>query len=80
MSIAANKVRGIMCAKVDDADEARLAKEHNNANVIAISSHQLGFAAKDIVDSYLKANFIGTERYTKRINKIYELEKKKSYK
>ncbi len=38
MSIVANKFKGIMCAKVDNSDEARLAKEHNHANVISFSA------------------------------------------
>ena len=80
MSIAANKVRGLMCAKVDNADEAKLCREHNNANVLAISSKKPGFVLKDIVDAYLKAEFLNEEKYNRRIDKIKELESKKSYK
>ena len=80
MSIVANKVKGIMCAKVDDAEEAKLAKEHNHANVISFSANQFEFAARDIVDAYLNSNFLDLERYNRRIDKIKEIEKKRSYK
>jgi len=80
MSIAANKVKGIMCAKVDNAREARLAKEHNNANVLSFSSDLLYFEAKDIIDSYIKSKFLNTESYNRRIEKINALENSKSNK
>ena len=37
ISIAVNKVKGVMCAKISNIEEAKLAKEHNNATVIALS-------------------------------------------
>lgn len=80
MSIAANKVKGIMCAKVDNAREARLAKEHNNANVISFSSDLLFFEVKDIIDSYTKSKFLNTEIYNRRIEKIISLENPKKVK
>ena len=79
MSIVANKVKGIMCAKVDDANEAKLAKEHNHANVISFSANHFLFAAKDIVDAYLDANPLDLERYNRRIDKIKNIEKMKKY-
>ena len=39
ISIAANKVKGVMCAKINSEEEAILAKQHNNANVIALSGN-----------------------------------------
>lgn len=77
MSIMANKVSGIMCAKVDNAKEARLAKEHNNANIISFSADVLLFEAKDIIDSFLKASFLDEEKYKRRIEKIVDLDRKK---
>lgn len=74
MSIMANKVNGIMCAKVDNAREARLAREHNNANVISFSANLLTLEAKDIIDAYLKASFIEEVKYMRRIEKIKNLE------
>lgn len=75
MAIAANKVSGIMCAKVDNAREARLAREHNDANVISFSSDLLMLEVKDILDSYLKSNFLGDERLVRRVEKIRDYEK-----
>ena len=82
MSIAANKIKGIMCAKVSNAKEARLAKEHNDANVISISSDNFLFNVKDIIDAYLKAEHLTEEKYERRIQKIKDLEttKKKTKK
>ncbi len=74
MSICANKVPGIMCAKVDSAYEAKVSKMHNNANVISFSGEILFLEAKDIVDTFLKSSFSDEERYSRRINKIKELE------
>ena len=73
MSIMANKVKGIMCAKVDNALEARLAKEHNNANVISFSANVLYLEAKDMVDSFLRASFLEGD-HLRRVNKILDLE------
>lgn len=80
MSIAANKIKGIMCAKVDNSKEARLARVHNDANVISFSSNKMMFEIKDILDEYLNANKSEEEKYKRRIDKIKELEKKRSYK
>lgn len=80
MSIMANKVKGIMCAKVDNAREARLSREHNNANVISFSADLLLLEAKDIIDVFLKSNFIEEEKYIRRVDKIKSLEKTKSKK
>lgn len=82
MSIMANKVNGIMCAKVDNAREARLAREHNNANVISFSADLLMLEVKDIIDAYLKASFLEDVKYIRRVEKIKSLEvpKKKTVK
>ena len=74
MSIMANKVKGIMCAKVDNSREARLAREHNNANIISFSSDLLLLEAKDVIDSFVKSNFLEEEKYIRRIKKIQDLE------
>lgn len=74
MSIMANKVNGIMCAKVDNAKEARLAREHNNANVISFSADLLFLEVKDIIDSYVKSSFIEEEKYIRRMEKIKDIE------
>lgn len=66
MSIAANKVRGIRCAKIDNIKDAKLAKEHNNANIIAISSSISMFIVKDMLDVFLKTVPNPLERYKRR--------------
>ncbi len=78
MTIAANKIKGIMCAKIDNEEEAYYAKAHNNANVISISSKKNILVVKDMLDKYMKAEFIDSERYKKRITKIKNLEKNSS--
>lgn len=77
MSIAANKIKGIMCAKVSNAKEAKLAKEHNDANVISLSSDNFFFNIKDIIDTYIKSKHLTEEKYDRRIQKIKDLETKK---
>lgn len=66
MSMAANKVKGIRCAKIDNINDAKLAKEHNNANVLAMSSTISMFLVKDMLDAFLKANPNPLERYQRR--------------
>ena len=75
ISIAANKIKGIRCAHLSDPYSARLTKEHNNANVIALGGRVIGEElAKDIVDAWLNAEFMGG-RHQNRIDIISELEK-----
>lgn len=74
ISIAANKVKGIMCAKISNKEEARLAKEHNRANVIALSGNLTKEEALDMIYEFLNAKEIDEEKYTKRINQIRKYE------
>ncbi|MCI5675100.1 MAG: ribose 5-phosphate isomerase B [Ezakiella sp.] len=74
ISIAANKVNGIRCALLGDSFSARMAKEHNNANVIAMGGRVIGDnLAIDMVDQFLNAEFQG-ERHQKRLDKIKKME------
>ncbi len=76
ISIAANKVAGVRAAVCSDCTTARLVKEHNNANVIAFGARIVGIeVAKDIVKSYLDAEFMGGRHQT-RIDMIHEIEKR----
>ena len=70
ISIACNKVKGVRCAKVSSAKEAKETRIHNNANVVAFSARMFMFEIKDIVDNFLKTEYKETERYERRINKI----------
>ena len=75
ISIAANKVKGIRAAHVTDSYSGKMAKEHNNANVICIGGRITGYEiAREIVDAYISAEFAGG-RHIPRVEKIMSLEK-----
>lgn len=74
MSIAANKVHGIRAAQVGDPFSAKMAREHNNAQVITLGGRVLGpELAKTIVMAYLGAAFAGG-RHSERLYKIKTIE------
>jgi ribose 5-phosphate isomerase B len=78
ISIAANKVPGIRAALVTDVFMARMAKEHNNANILVLGGRVLdGQKACDLVAAWLDATFEGG-RHQGRLDKITEIEKKYS--
>ena len=75
MSIAANKVPGIRAALVTDVFMARMAKEHNNANILVLGGRVLDSQkACDLVGAWLDATFEGG-RHQNRLDKIIEIEK-----
>ena len=75
MSIIANKVKGIRCALVENTDAAKLTREHNDTNVLALAARYRGKAfANDIVDVWLETEFSGSPRHERRINKITDYE------
>lgn len=74
ISMAANKIDGIRCALVRDEFSARMAKQHNNANVLALGGRVTGDClAASIVDAYRAASFEGG-RHAARVEKIHRLE------
>jgi len=74
MAIAANKVAGIRAALVCDPATARLAREHNNANVLALAGRLLSDdQAMKIVREFLDTPFAGG-RHQRRIDKISQLD------
>jgi ribose 5-phosphate isomerase B len=78
ISIAANKVPGIRAALVTDVFMARMAKEHNNANILVLGGRVLDAQkACDLVAAWLDATFEGG-RHQGRLDKITEIEKKYS--
>lgn len=78
MSIAANKIPGIRAALVTDVFMARMAKEHNNANVLVLGGRVLDEQkACDLVGAWLDATFEGG-RHQARLDKITALEQKYS--
>jgi ribose 5-phosphate isomerase B len=75
ISIAANKVRGIRCALCHDLLSARLTRDHNDTNVLALGAFIVGEKlAAAIVDEWLQTPYSNQERHTKRINKIHGIE------
>jgi ribose 5-phosphate isomerase B len=73
-AMVANKIYGIRCALCWNVESARLAKEHNNANMISIGGRMVSVAEGiKIVDAWLNAEFQGG-RHQARIDKI-EIEK-----
>ncbi len=77
ISIAANKVKGIRCALCTDATCARLTREHNDANVLALGGGIVGVnLALDIVKTFLETPFSGLEKHSRRIQKISAIEQK----
>ena len=76
ISIAANKIKGIRCALCGDVYSAKMSREHNNANVLAMGGRVLGFGlAGEIVRAWMTTDFAGG-RHERRINKIAALESK----
>ena len=76
ISISANKVPGIRAAVCTNSYMARMSREHNDANVLALGERVVGLdLAIDIVDAWLKAEFQGG-RHEARVGKISEIEKK----
>ena len=74
ISIAANKVKGIMCAKINNEEEAKLAKEHNNANIIALSGKTPLEKAKKMIEIFINSTPNQETKYQRRINQILEYE------
>lgn len=74
MAIAANKVHGVRAAVAWSPDIARLAREHNNANVLSLPARFLSDdQAKDILKAWFDADFEGG-RHERRVEKIIEAE------
>ena len=76
MAIAANKIPGIRAATVTDQEMARLSREHNDANILAIGGRILDRKkALEIVRIFLETPFAG-DRHQRRIDKITNLERR----
>ena len=75
--IAANKVKGIRAALAWSIETAKLAKEHNNANVVAVGGrmHEISLV-KEIIDAFIGEPFSNDERHVRRIKKISDFENK----
>ncbi|QGZ97502.1 RpiB/LacA/LacB family sugar-phosphate isomerase [Mycoplasma sp. NEAQ87857] len=72
ISYALNRHKGIRAARVVSVEDAHLAKQHNNANVLVFGGRQISFdEAKKIIDEYIKTDFEGG----RHIQRIEELDK-----
>jgi ribose 5-phosphate isomerase B len=75
MSIVANKHKGVRAAACESASAARLARQHNDANVLTLGERLTGWEAViDIVKMFLSATFEGG-RHAERVSKIHSLTK-----
>ena len=75
VSITANKVKGVRCALLSDVMSARMTREHNDTNMMAIGAAVVGqMLALEIVDTWLGTEFSHDERHQRRINKMMAYE------
>ncbi|MES2988254.1 MAG: ribose 5-phosphate isomerase B [Pseudomonadota bacterium] len=70
ISIAVNRVPGARCALVSEPLSASLARQHNDANVIALGARLIGIEmAKACINEFLNTEFLG-ERHQRRVDKL----------
>lgn len=74
MSIACNKVKGIRCAKIDNVQDAEYAKEHNNANILAISANKSSEEITEMLETFINQSFSSNEKHKRRIQLIEDYE------
>ena len=74
MSIAANKVKGIRCAKINSEEDAILSRNDNGANVMTFNYTDSMENIKKYIDAFLSAEVINDERHQRRIGKITRYE------
>jgi ribose 5-phosphate isomerase B len=73
--IAANKVAGVRAALAWNEETAVLAREHNDATVVAVGGRQHTVSeATEIIEAFLRAPFSGDDRHSRRISKIAHYE------
>ena len=77
ISMAANKVKGVRAAVCSEPTSARLTREHNNANILAIGARIVSDElAKDIVRTFLTTEYSHGERHERRLALLHEIEKR----
>jgi ribose 5-phosphate isomerase B len=71
ISIAANRIAGVRAAVCHDVTSAKLAREHNDTNVMALGVRLIGpEVAMDCLDAFMTTEFSGGERHVRRIEKL----------
>ena len=74
ISIAANKVPGVRCALCSEPHSARMTREHNNANVLAMGGGLIGVnMAFQIVETFLNTEFSVEEKHHRRVDLLEAL-------
>lgn len=74
MSIAANKVKGIRCAKINSVEDAILSRNDNGANVMTFNYTDSMEDIKKYINAFIHAEVINDERHQRRVNKIIAYE------
>ena len=75
VTMQANRFKGIRAAHCDSVESARLAREHDDANVLCLSAHFVDdAAASEIVRAFMETDFANLERRVRRINRLDERE------
>ena len=78
ISISANKIHGVRCALCSEPVSAQLARQHNDANIVAMGARTIGpVMAEGIVDVFLNTEFQGG-RHQRRVDKIMMLDRGES--
>ena len=79
ISIACNKVKGVRCAKVENAEEAYYTRNDNNSNVVAFSEKMDFDEALRIIEKFIETPFSKEERHQRRIDMITKYENGEYY-
>ena len=75
ISIAANKVKGVRCALLHETWSAKMTREHNDTNMMALGAAVVGeMLALEIVDTWLGTEFSHEAKHQRRIDKVMALE------
>ena len=74
MSIAANKVKGILCGHCSDVQQAHLTREHNHANIMSVSYKQDIDQIVEMIIEFVKTEPSEEERHNRRVQKILDYE------
>ena len=75
VTIQANRFKGIRAAHCDSIESAKLAREHDDANILCLSAHFMDEETmKQIIDTFIDTSFINLERRVRRINRLDERE------
>ena len=75
VTMQANRFKGIRAAHCDNSESAKLAREHDDANVLCLSAHFMNSELmREIVETFLATKFKNLERRVRRINRLDERE------